>query len=142
MQSSSSSVPGDAYPSDGGGTDEGCAFHDANSSIPVVKLLSNGRYHLMVSAAGGGYSRCGENALTRWREDATRDSWGAFVYVRDRENGDFWANTRQPVFNPAADYRANFSGPHAVMHSDTPEISIPTRSEEKTDQLQSLIQLS
>jgi len=97
-----------------------------NTPVPAVQLLSNGRYHLMVTAAGGGYSRCGQNALTRWREDATRDGWGAFVYVRDRESGRFWANARQPVFDPAARYGADFHDGRAVLHADTPDMDVRT----------------
>ncbi len=44
-----------------------------NTPAPEVHLLSNGRYHVMVTTAGGGYSRWKETAVTRWEEDATRD---------------------------------------------------------------------
>src|SRR5687767_14194909 len=50
---------------------------------PEVHLLSNGRYHVVVTSAGGGYSRWRDLALTRWREDATRDCWGTFIYLRN-----------------------------------------------------------
>ncbi len=58
---------------------------------PDVHLLSNGRYHVAISSAGGGYSRWRDLALTRWREDATRDCWGTFVYLRDVATGEFWS---------------------------------------------------
>ena len=51
--------------------------------MPEVQLLSNGRYHVMVTNAGGGYSRWKDLAVTRWREDATCDDWGTFCYLRD-----------------------------------------------------------
>jgi cyclic beta-1,2-glucan synthetase len=55
---------------------------------PEVQLLSNGRYHVMVTAAGGGYSRWKDLAVTRWREDTTvADDWGNFCYVRDLDSG-------------------------------------------------------
>ena len=54
---------------------------------PEVHLLSNGRYHVMITAAGSGYSRWEDLALTRWQEDATRDHWGTFLYVRDLASG-------------------------------------------------------
>ena len=54
-----------------------------DTPAPEVHLLSNGRYHVMVTAAGGGYSRWSDLAVTRWREDATRDCWGTFCYLRD-----------------------------------------------------------
>jgi cyclic beta-1,2-glucan synthetase len=54
-----------------------------DTPIPEVQLLSNGRYHVMVTNAGGGYSRWQDLAVTRWREDSTRDPWGTFCYLRD-----------------------------------------------------------
>jgi cyclic beta-1,2-glucan synthetase len=48
-----------------------------------VQLLSNGRYHVMLTNAGGGYSRWKDLAVTRWREDGTCDAWGSFCYLRD-----------------------------------------------------------
>src|SRR6478752_1188105 len=77
--------------------------------IPEVQLLSNGRYHVMVTSAGGGYSRWKNLAVTRWREDATCDNWGAFCYVRDVANGDVWSTTYQPTLQPADSSAALFS---------------------------------
>ena len=64
---------------------------------PALQLLSNGRYHVMVSAAGGGYSRWQGLALTRWREDPTRDNWGMFTYLRDCDSGHVWSTTFHPT---------------------------------------------
>ncbi len=64
---------------------------------PEVHLLSNGRYHVAISAAGGGWSRWHGIAVTRWREDATRDNWGQFCYLRDLDSGVVWSNTWQPT---------------------------------------------
>ena len=61
----------------------------ANTPTPEVQLLSNGRYHVMVTNAGGGYSRWRDFAITRWREDSTCDNWGSFLYLRDAESGRF-----------------------------------------------------
>ena len=55
----------------------------AQTPRPEVQLLSNGRYTVMVTQAGGGYSRWQGLALTRWREDPSCDDWGSFCYVRD-----------------------------------------------------------
>jgi len=49
-----------------------------HTPIPEVQLLSNGRYHVMITNAGGGYSRWKDMAVTRWREDSTCDNWGTF----------------------------------------------------------------
>ncbi|MES1166964.1 MAG: glucoamylase family protein, partial [Pseudomonadota bacterium] len=72
-------------------------FTTPSASAPEVNLLSNGRYHVVVSSAGGGYSRWRDLAVTRWREDATRDCWGSFVYFRDLATGDFWSAAHQPA---------------------------------------------
>ena len=37
----------------------------------------------MLTAAGSGYSRWRGMAVTRWREDATCDDWGSYVFLRD-----------------------------------------------------------
>jgi cyclic beta-1,2-glucan synthetase len=61
-----------------------------------VHCLSNGKYSLLITAAGSGFSRWGEIELTRWRADATLDNWGSWIYVEDRLNGQWWSTTRQP----------------------------------------------
>jgi cyclic beta-1,2-glucan synthetase len=50
----------------------------------------------MLTGAGSGYSRWGELAITRWREDVTRDDWGAYVFLRDVESGEVWSAGYQP----------------------------------------------
>ncbi|WP_038167533.1 glycoside hydrolase family 94 protein [Thiomonas sp. FB-Cd] len=70
---------------------------DPDKSRPAVQLLSNGRYHVMVSSAGGGYSRFRDLAVTRWREDISGDSWGVFCYLRDVASGEFWSSAHQPT---------------------------------------------
>ena len=54
-------------------------FTTPDTPIPEVQLLSNGRYHVMVTNAGGGYSRWNDLAITRWREDGLRDNWGTLL---------------------------------------------------------------
>ncbi len=78
-------------------------------SIPEIHLMSNGRYHVAISSAGGGYSRWNDLAVTRWREDATRDCWGAFIYLRDAETGEFWSASHQPALRATKTYQAIFT---------------------------------
>jgi cyclic beta-1,2-glucan synthetase len=81
----------------------------ADTTMPEVQLLSNGRYHVMVTNAGGGYSRWKEIAVNRWGEDTTCDNWGSFCYIRDLISGEFWSNTHQPTLARADSYEALFS---------------------------------
>ena len=83
-------------------------FDDPALPTPEVHLLSNGNYHVVVSQAGGGYSRWRDLAITRWREDATCDAWGSFLYLRDRDSGRFWSATHQPVRSKGDRYEAIF----------------------------------
>ncbi len=81
----------------------------AATPTPEVQLLSNNHYHVMVTNAGGGYSRWKDLAVTRWREDATCDNWGTFCYIRDEASGTFWSNSHQPTLKKAETYEAIFS---------------------------------
>jgi cellobiose phosphorylase len=84
-------------------------FRNPDTPAPEVHLLSNGRYHVMVTNAGGGYSRWQDIAVTRWREDPTRDPWGSFCYIRDVASGAIWSAGYQPTFKGVASYEAIFS---------------------------------
>ena len=88
-------------------------FADPDRPRPAVQLLSNGRYHVMVSSAGGGYSRCRDLAVTRWHEDITRDHWGMFCYLRDVDSGEFWATAYQPTLKKTELFEAIFSDARA-----------------------------
>jgi cellobiose phosphorylase len=83
-------------------------FSDPNTALPEVHLLSNGRYHVMATHAGGGYSRWRDLAVTRWREDATCDCWGTFIYLRDRDTRRYWSTAYQPTLRKADHYEAIF----------------------------------
>ena len=84
-------------------------FTSHNTPIPEVHLLSNGRYHVMVTNAGGGYSHWHDLSVTRWREDATQDNWGSFIYLRDMESQRFWSAAHQPTLRQADHYEAVFT---------------------------------
>ena len=83
-------------------------FPSPHTPIPEVHLLSNGRYHVMATNAGGGYSRWKDLAVTRWREDATCDGWGTFCYLRDAATGALWSSAYQPTRRPSKNYEAIF----------------------------------
>jgi len=84
-------------------------YKDPDPETPRTQLLSNGTYNVMITTAGSGYSNCGVNAVTRWREDVTRDNWGTFVYLRDVRSGAVWSATHQPVLKRPQSYEVAFS---------------------------------
>ncbi|WP_139668404.1 GH36-type glycosyl hydrolase domain-containing protein [Pseudomonas sp. F16(2018)] len=84
-------------------------FSEPNRRHPAVQLLSNGRYHVMVNHVGSGYSQCNTLAVTRWREDASRDDLGSFCYLRDVASGTYWSTTYQPTRHRTKVQEAIFS---------------------------------
>ena len=97
-----------------------------DTPVPEVQLLSNGRYHVMVTNSGGGYSRWKGMAVTRWREDVTCDNWGTFCYIRDVKEGTYWSNTHQPTLKDADKYEAAFSQGRVDFRSTHDEIETHT----------------
>jgi cyclic beta-1,2-glucan synthetase len=99
----------------------------ANTALPEIQLLSNGRYQVMVTGSGAGYSRWKELAVTRWREDAILDNTGIFCYIKDVNSGNFWSNTYQPTLQPATNYEVLFSQGHIEFVRQ--DYGIDTRTE-------------
>ncbi|WP_378943240.1 GH36-type glycosyl hydrolase domain-containing protein [Mesorhizobium sp. ANAO-SY3R2] len=65
-------------------------------ALRSTNLMSNGRYSVMVTATGSGYSRWNEMAITRWQPDPTEDRMGTYLFLRDTETGDWWSATAEP----------------------------------------------
>ena len=84
-------------------------FHSAHDRIPRTHLLSNGRYAVMITAAGSGFSRWKNLAVSRWSEDVSCDPWGSYIYLRDVENGYVWSPGYQPSGARADSYEVAFS---------------------------------
>ena len=82
---------------------------------PATHVLSNGHYSVMVTAAGSGYSRWRGRAITRWREDATCDDWGSYVFLRDVANDAVWSAGFQPSGVEADSYSVNFTEERAEI---------------------------
>ncbi len=72
----------------------------ATTGAPITHLLSNGRYTVMLTAAGSGASRWRDIAVTRWREDSTCDGCGSYILLRDMRDGRFWSAGMQPIAAP------------------------------------------
>ena len=84
-------------------------FRSPHDRVPRSHLLSNGRYAVMITAAGSGFSRWRNLAVSRWREDVTCDPWGSYVYLRDVENGAVWSAGFQPSGARPDNYEVAFS---------------------------------
>ena len=100
---------------------------DPNSASIEAHLLSNGRYHVAMTSAGGGYSRWDNLSITRWREDATRDNYGSFCYIRDTKSGVIWSNAWQPTTKQAKSYEAIFTQARAEFRRSDEQIETYTQ---------------
>jgi cyclic beta-1,2-glucan synthetase len=76
---------------------------------PRTQLLSNGKYLLMMTTGGSGFSELEGIRLNRWREDVTRDPWGSFLYIRDLKSHEFWSAGFVPTLKVPDDYRVVFA---------------------------------
>lgn len=97
-------------------------YNTPHTAMPQVQLLSNGRYHVMISNAGGGYARWRDHAVTRWREDGTCDNWGQFVYLRDLRSNKVWSPTYQPTCVEPEDYFVRFGAGHTEFRRRDSEL--------------------
>ncbi|MCC7308674.1 MAG: phosphorylase [Acidobacteria bacterium] len=101
-------------------------FDTPDLTTPRVQIVSNGSYSVMVTNSGAGYSMYNELAVTRWREDTTRDSSGSFIYLRDIASGDVWSAGHQPVGKRARFYEVSFSEDKAVIRRRDNKIATTT----------------
>jgi cyclic beta-1,2-glucan synthetase len=90
----------------------------ADTPVPRTHLLSGGRYSVMVTNAGTGFSRwnaapasggAGVIDVLRWRSDATADHLGQFFYIRDRRSGGAWCAGHEPLGRHADEYEVIFA---------------------------------
>ncbi|NOT85982.1 MAG: phosphorylase, partial [Methylococcaceae bacterium] len=89
------------------------------ASVPAAHLLSNGRYAVMITAAGSGYSAWRNLAVTRWREDVTRDAWGSYLYLRDVGSRQLWSAGYQPTTTTPDHYEVVFAEDRArIIRTD------------------------
>jgi len=91
-------------------------FKIAHTTIPQIQMLSNRNYSVMITNAGGGFSLAENTQISRWREDATLDNWGNFVYLSDAGDASkFWSAAYQPIGGKADDYEVVFTDDRAVF---------------------------
>lgn len=95
---------------------------DPHAPTPATQLLSNSRYSVMLTAAGSGYSRWRDLAVTRWREDSVCDDWGSYIYLRDVESDRVWSAGLQPTGVEPDHYEVGFSEDRASFSRQDGEL--------------------
>jgi cyclic beta-1,2-glucan synthetase len=85
----------------------------ARTVVPQTILLGNGRYSVVLTNSGSGYSRWNQFDITRWRADATLDRWGTFVLFQEGRANTTWSTTYQPFARERGEMSVTFSGNRA-----------------------------
>lgn len=77
---------------------------------PIVNYLSNGKYSLMITADGDGFSKYEDRMLYRWRSDIYANT-GNYIYIKDMKQGKVWSAAYHPTKTEPESYQVIFS-PH------------------------------
>jgi N,N'-diacetylchitobiose phosphorylase len=93
-------------------------FDDANKEYVIERpdtprswanYLGSTEYGAIITNNAGGYSfftSAAQGRLTRLRfDDVPVDQPGRYIYLRDKESGDYWSNAWQPVGKPLDQYQ-------------------------------------
>ena len=83
-------------------------FRTPHTRSVHTHFLSNGRYTLAVTNAGGGYSNWRDLSITRRREDPTSDAGAHYIYLRDPWSNRVWSATHLPIGQEPDDFDAVF----------------------------------
>jgi len=88
-----------------------------DTPVPWVNYISNGDYSGLVSNSGGGYSfykNPKDNRITRWRYNGLpADRPGRYLLLRDKDSGEYWSATWQPVPDKCDSYECR----HGLYYS-------------------------
>jgi len=84
-------------------------IENVNTDIPQTRVISNGNYSVMLTASGGGYSRCEDLAVLRWHADSCLEREGQFFFIRDKASNKLESLTFSPLGQSSKSYRTMFS---------------------------------
>ena len=104
----------------------GTVFNTPHTPIPRCLLLSNGRYGLMITNCGGGYSQWEGRELTRWRSDPTCENHGTFCYIHEPETDRLWSTAYHPASGMLDVYTVDFTLDRATFKRTDNGISVET----------------
>ena len=96
------------------------------SAVEPTHVLSNGRYSVSLRANGAGWSRWGTVGITRWRDDALRDAYGSFFYLRWDQQPRPVSITQHPAPDAAAQYRSIYHADRVCFDAAWPRVEAHT----------------
>ncbi|KRE47020.1 GH36-type glycosyl hydrolase domain-containing protein [Paenibacillus sp. Soil522] len=77
--------------------------------VPEVCVLSNGSFTSVISDTGGGFTRYGGMAVSRWHEDPIAETPGSCIYIRDVSTNAVWSPAFEPCRVLAEEQKAQFA---------------------------------
>ena len=96
-----------------------------DGALQPTLLMSNGRYSVSVRPNGAGSSRLGSADVSRWHDDALRDAYGTFFYLRRHTPQGSTAPvslTQHPAPDSNAHYEATLHSDHICLHAHWPDL--------------------
>lgn len=78
---------------------------------PWINVISNGKYGLVISQTGGGFSWLEHsefNRLNRWHQDLVKDDWGKYFYFKNNKTGEVFSPTWGPVKNSPESFECRY----------------------------------
>ncbi|MDB5894894.1 MAG: carbohydrate-binding protein, partial [Rhodoferax sp.] len=111
------------------------------TAVEPTHVLSNGRYSVTLRPNGAGWSRWGQTGVSRWRDDALRDAYGHFFYLRhgpeaeDGEDGEGGEGgkvarpasiTQHPAPDPSARYHSTYHADRVCFEATWPTVQAHT----------------
>ncbi len=94
---------------------------------PWINVIFNGKYGLVISQTGGGFSwhtHSEFNRLNRWHQDLVQDNWGKYFYIKDNLTGDVWSPTWMPVKTELDSYQIAYGFGYAKFISEYKGVKI------------------
>jgi len=91
-----------------------------------ANYITNGRLSGIITNTGEGYSfylTPRHNRITRWRYNALPPNRpGRYIYLRDKESGEYWSPSWQPCFSNLSRYTCRHGFNYTIIESEYNEI--------------------
>ncbi len=101
-------------------------FYQPDQILPKAHILSNGKYSIMITDKGTGYSKNKLMAITRYRSKNNSDSYGMFFYLRNINTEEFWSSTYAPINTKPDKYEVTFMDDKAIYDRQDGDIETKT----------------
>ncbi|KPU27792.1 glycosyl transferase [Caloranaerobacter sp. TR13] len=83
-------------------------FEMPERTLPKCHLISNGRYTILITNTGCGYSKYENIQITRWREDLLTGDYGFFILIKSLKDNKVWSTTYRPFYKEPDEYKVEF----------------------------------